>query len=101
MNIALRLIHAAWNGENQPKRLWWLTRPSLSFRKLTGTSVVRNCMWTDLRTISDAYSHDCELICMSRSASIVIPRIPQWMSENFDEYNTLRIPVVNGVPKYW
>ncbi len=29
-------------------------------RTLPGTSVVRSCIKTDLRTISDAYSHDCD-----------------------------------------
>ena len=59
-NIARRLIQAAWNGENQPERLWWDSRPSRSLRKVTGTSVVRRPMRTDLSTISDAYSHDWE-----------------------------------------
>ena len=80
--MARRLIHAAWNGENHPARLWWLSRPSRSFRKRTGTSVVRRRMCTDLSTISDAYSHDWEEMSMRSSASRVMPRMPQWMSEN-------------------
>ena len=36
---------------------------------------------------------------MRISASRVMPRIPQWMSENFDENIRLRIQVVSGVPK--
>src|ERR1700730_1622997 len=100
MNIALRLIHAAWNGENHPARLWWLTLPSLSLRKRTGTSAVRSFMRTDLSTISDAYSHDCDARLMRSSASFVMPRMPQWMSLKRLEYKTLRMPVVNGVPRY-
>ncbi len=76
------MIQAAWNGENQPERLWWLSRPSRSVRKVTGTSVVRSSMWTDFSTISDAYSHDCDEMSMRSRASRVIPRMPQWMSEN-------------------
>jgi hypothetical protein len=30
-----------------------------------------------------------------------MPRMPQWMSENFEPYTRFRIHVVNGVPKYW
>ncbi len=82
MNMALRLIHAALNGESQPSRLWWLTRPSRSLRNVTGTSVVRSSMCTDLSTISDAYSHDCDCRFIRSSASRVMPRIPQWMSLN-------------------
>src|ERR1035437_5348791 len=57
-NIARRLIHAAWKGENHPDRLWCDKRPSRSFKKVTGTSVVSNPIRTDFSTISDAYSHD-------------------------------------------
>ena len=35
-NIARRLIQAAFQGENQPERLWWLNRPSRSLRKRHG-----------------------------------------------------------------
>src|SRR2546427_48425 len=54
MNMALRLIHAAAHGENQPERLWWLKRPSWSFKKRTGTSAIRRFMRTDFKTISAA-----------------------------------------------
>ena len=99
MNIARRLIHAALNGESQPERLWWLSRPSRSLRNVTGTSVVRSSMCTDLSIISDAYSHDCDWRFMRSSASRVMPRMPQWMSLKWLEYRRLRIHVVNGVPK--
>src|SRR5579872_1065327 len=100
MNIDRRFIHAAFQGDSQPERLWWLSRPSWSFRKRTGTSVVASFMWTDLSTISEAYSHDCELSRIRTNASRVMPRIPQWMSEKWLEYRTLRTHVVPGVPKY-
>ena len=99
MNIALRLIQAALNGDSHPSRRWWLTRPSRSFRNVTGTSVVRRSMCTDFRTISEAYSHDCDCRFIRSSASRVMPRMPQWMSLNLLEYTTLRIWVVSGVPK--
>ncbi len=79
-NIARRLIQAAANGENQPDRLWWESRPSRSLRKVTGTSVVRSSIRTDLSTISEAYSHDWETMPIRTSASRVMPRMPQWMS---------------------
>src|SRR5580704_18371209 len=100
MNMARRLIHAAAQGENHPERLWWLSLPSRSFRNRMGTSAVRSFMCTDLRTISDAYSHDWERRPMSSSAGRVMPRIPQWMSEKWPEKRTLRIHVVTGVPRY-
>ena len=71
---------AAAQGENQPERLWWLTRPSRSLRKDTATSLVRSSIWTDLITISDAYSHDCDCKSIRMKASRVMPRMPQWMS---------------------
>ncbi len=58
-------------------------------------------MCTDFRTISDAYSHDCDWMSIRLSASSVIPRMPQWMSEKRLRYSRLRIQVVSGVPKYW
>jgi hypothetical protein len=42
-----------------------------------GTSSVFSFMWTDLSTISDAYSHDCERSPMRSSALRVMPRMPQ------------------------
>ena len=81
-NSVLRLIQAARYGDSQPARRWWLRRPSRSFRKSTGTSAVRSRMCTDLSTISDAYSQDCDWSAMRLSASVLIPRMPQWMSEN-------------------
>src|SRR6478735_7262816 len=98
-NIARRLIQAACQGENQPDRLWWLKRPSRSLRKRIGTSSVFKCMCTDLSTISEAYSQDCERRSMRSSAALPMPRIPQWMSEKWLEKMTLRIHVVTGVPK--
>ena len=50
---------------------------------MTGTSVVRSSMCTDFSTISDAYSHDCDCRSMRSSASRVMPRMPQWMSEKW------------------
>src|ERR1700722_13845300 len=100
MNIARRLIHAAAHGENQPERLWWLRRPSRSFRKRIGTSCGRSRMWTDLSTISEAYSHDCERSPIRSNAARVMPRIPQWMSEKWLEKITFKIHVVTGVPRY-
>ncbi len=38
-------------------------------------------MRTDFNTISLAYSHDCDWMFIRTSASLVIARIPQWMSE--------------------
>ncbi len=38
---------------------------------------------------------------MRSSASRVMPRMPQWMSEKWLEYTRLRIHVVSGVPTYW
>src|SRR5215203_6003074 len=99
--MARRLIHAALNGENHPERLWWLSRPSRSFRKVTGTSVVRSSICTDFSIISDAYSHDCDWRFIRSSASRVMPRMPQWMSLNLLENTRLSIHVVMGVPKYW
>src|SRR5260221_592812 len=99
MNMARKLIHAAAQGENQPERLWWLSLPSRSFRKRIGTSSVFNLMWTDLRTISDAYSHDCDRSPIRSSDAREMPRIPQWMSEKRLEKMTLRIQVVTGVPR--
>jgi hypothetical protein len=96
--MARRLIHAALNGENQPSRLWWLTRPSRSFRNVTGASVVSRSMCTDLSTISEAYSHDCDCRFMRSRASRVMPRIPQWMSLKWLWKMRLRIHVVTGVP---
>ena len=58
-------------------------------------------MCTDFRIISDAYSQDCERRSIRVRASLVIARIPQWMSENELPYRTLRIQVVTGVPRYW
>ena len=52
-----------------------------------------------LITISDAYSHDWLWRSIRRSASDVIPRMPQWMSLNPERYIRLRIQVVSGVPK--
>ena len=57
-------------------------------------------MWTDLRTISEAYSHDWERSPIRSNAAFEIPRIPQWMSEKWLEKMTLRIHVVTGVPRY-
>src|SRR5579872_4358058 len=99
MNMALKLIQAAAHGENHPARLWWLTRPSQSFRNRIGTCATRRFMWTDLSTISDAYSQDWERSPIRSSAGRVIPRIPQWISEKWLEKMTLRIQVVTGVPK--
>ncbi len=82
MNIARRLIQAAANGENQPDRLWWDSRPSWSLRKVTGTSVVTSSIRTDFSTISEAYSHDWETMPIRTNASRLIPRMPQWMSLN-------------------
>lgn len=101
MNIAFRLIQAAENGLNQPARRWWLTLPSVSLRKRTGTSWVRRPKCTDLITISEAYSQLWDTNRMRTRASLVRPRMPQWMSEKSDLYNRLRIQVVKGVPKYW
>ena len=93
------MIQAACQGENQPERLWWLRRPSRSLRKRIGTSSVRSFMCTDFSTISDAYSQDCERRSMRPSASLVMPRMPQWMSEKRLPKMTLRIHVVTGVPR--
>ena len=98
-NIARRLIQPAFHGAVQPARLWWLTRPSRSLRKRTGTSAVRRSMRTDFSTISDAYSQDCDESSIRANASRVIARIPQWMSENELPYSRFRIHVVTGVPK--
>ena len=57
-------------------------------------------MCTDLSTISDAYSHDCDRRPMRSSAARVMPRMPQWMSEKRLEKMTFRIHVVTGVPRY-
>ena len=57
-------------------------------------------MRTDLRTISEAYSHDCECRSILRSAASVMPRMPQWMSERWLPYRKLSSQVVIGVPKY-
>ncbi len=81
--------------------MWWDSRPSRSLRNTTGTSVVFSSIRTDLRTISDAYSHDWETKPMRLSASRVMPRMPQWMSLNLLLYSTLSAQVVIGVPKYW
>src|SRR6188768_1283235 len=98
-NIARRLIQAAYQGENQPERLWWLKRPARSFRKRIGTSAVRSFMCTDLSTISEAYSHDCDCRSMRTKARLVMPRMPQWMSENLLPKMVFRIQVVTGVPR--
>ncbi len=74
--------------------------PLRSFRKRIGTSSVRSFMCTDLSTISDAYSHDCDRRPMRSSAPRVMPRMPQWMSEKRLEKMTFRIQVVTGVPRY-
>ena len=37
---------------------------------------------------------------MRPSASLVMPRMPQWMSENRLPKMTFRIHVVTGVPRY-
>ncbi len=101
MNMARRLIQAAWNGENQPERLWWDSRPSRSLRKVTGTSTVFSPIRTDFSTISEAYSHDCDTRPMRSSASRVMPRMPQWISLKRLPNRTFRAQVVIGVPKYW
>ena len=98
-NIARKLIQAACHGENHPARLWWLSRPSRSFKKRMGTSSVRRRMCTDFSTISDAYSQDCERRSIRIKASVVMPRIPQWMSEKRQPKMTLRMAVVTGVPR--
>ena len=36
---------------------------------------------TDFSTISDAYSQDCDSSSMRFNASLVMPRMPQWISE--------------------
>ena len=64
-----------------------------------GTSFVRSFMWTDLSTISEAYSHDCERSPIRSSASLLMPRMSQWMSEKRLEKMTFRIQVVTGVPR--
>ena len=56
-------------------------------------------MCTDLRTISEAYSQDCERRSIRPSAALVMPRMPQWMSENRLPKMTFRIAVVTGVPR--
>jgi hypothetical protein len=38
---------------------------------------------------------------MRRTASSVIPRIPQWVSEKWLEKSRLRSHVVTGVVRYW
>ena len=56
-------------------------------------------MCTDFSTISDAYSQDCDRRSIRIRASLVMPRIPQWMSENRLPKMTFRIEVVTGVPR--
>ena len=56
-------------------------------------------MCTDFSTISEAYSQDCERRSMRSSASRVMPRMPQWMSEKWLPKMTFRIAVVTGVPR--
>ena len=48
-------------------------------------------MCTDFSTISEAYSQDCERRSMRSSASVVMPRMPQWMSEKRLPKMTFRI----------
>ena len=56
-------------------------------------------MCTDFSTISDAYSQDWDCRSMRSSASRVMPRMPQWMSEKRLPKSRLRIHVVTGVPR--
>src|SRR3954463_14108205 len=76
-NIAFRLIQPAFHGDVHPARAWWLNRPSLSLRKVAGTSSNLKPRCADLSTISEAYSHDCDASSILLNASIVNPRIPQ------------------------
>ena len=46
-----------------------------------GTSAVFNPRRAAFKTISEAYSQECDSSPMTTSASRVIARIPQWMSE--------------------
>ena len=82
MNIARRLIQAAWNGENQPDALVMGQAAVPVLENVTGTSVVRSSIRTDLSTISEAYSQDCDTRPIRTSASRVMPRMPQWISLN-------------------
>ena len=56
-------------------------------------------MCTDFSTISEAYSQDWDRRSIRSSASRVMPRMPQWMSEKRLPKMTFRIEVVTGVPR--
>ena len=98
-SMARRFIQPARHGSSQPRRFMWLSRPSGSLRKWIGTSAVSSSMCTDLSTISEAYSQPCERRSMRASASRLMPRMPQWMSEKRLPNIRLRMKVVTGVPK--